>query len=281
MTALTTRPTAAMIEKVLVDGDLSQLTVEERTIYYRNVCDSLGLNPLTKPFAYIKLNGKLTLYALRDCTDQLRKIHGVSIRLTERQVIEGVCVVQAQATDKSGRVDEATGAVSVAGLRGELLANAILKAETKAKRRVTLSIVGMGMLDESEADSIPGAAVEAPPPPPPRQPLGLANSKSLSEPAHDAETGEVAERPEVMELEFPKNGSANATTWRAYARTVAEEASKAPDRDWLMAFQICNTPGMDALKAASTQAHTWLTGQMNDIARRLPAEEPENMLAAG
>jgi ribosomal protein S13 len=32
-----------------------------------------------------------------------------------------------------------------------------MKAETKAKRRVTLSIVGLGWTDESEVDSIPGA----------------------------------------------------------------------------------------------------------------------------
>jgi len=260
-----------IIERVLIEGDLSTLTVDERIIYYNRVCDSLGLNPLTKPFAYIKLNGKLTLYALRDCTDQLRKIHGVSIQLTDRQVIEGVCIVQARATDKSGRVDEATGAVSIQGLRGEALANAILKAETKAKRRVTLSIVGMGMLDETEVDSIPGAAVESPPASPPRN-LGLTNGKALSEPEP-----EEPERPEVMELDYPKNGSANATTWRAYARSVAEYAMKAPDRDWLLAFQICNQPGVEALKAASLQAHTWLTNQMSEIARRLPDKADGSM----
>jgi hypothetical protein len=33
----------------------------------------------------------------------------------------------------------------------------MLKAVTKAKRRVTLSLCGLGMTDESEVDSIPGA----------------------------------------------------------------------------------------------------------------------------
>ena len=35
-------------------------------------------------------------------------------------------------------------------LKGEVRANAILKAVTKAKRRATLSICGLGWLDESE-----------------------------------------------------------------------------------------------------------------------------------
>jgi len=42
-------------------------------------------------------------------------------------------------------------------LQGESLANALMKAETKAKRRVTLSICGLGMLDETEIGSIPTA----------------------------------------------------------------------------------------------------------------------------
>ncbi|EOV0478051.1 hypothetical protein ACOIM4_001927, partial [Campylobacter coli] len=45
-----------------------------------------------------------------------------------------------------------TGALNIKNLGGDNLANAIMKAITKAKRRVTLSICGLGMLDESELD---------------------------------------------------------------------------------------------------------------------------------
>jgi len=153
---------ATTIEQVLISGDLNRLTAEQRNIYYKSVCDSLGLNPLTRPFDYIVLNGKLTLYARKDCTDQLRSLRGISIRIVSRETIEGVTIVTAQATDKSGRIDESTGAVSVANLRGEALANAVMKAETKAKRRVTLSICGLGFTDESEVESIPNARVGEP-----------------------------------------------------------------------------------------------------------------------
>lgn len=150
------------IESALVTGDLSKLTGDQRLSYYNQVCSSLGLNPLTKPFDYITLNGKLTLYAKRDCTDQLRKIHGVSITITSREKIDDLFIVTARAKDKNGREDESTGAVNIAGLKGDALANAFLKSETKAKRRVTLSICGLGMLDESEADSIPVEMVKPP-----------------------------------------------------------------------------------------------------------------------
>ena len=49
------------LERVLIQGDLSGLTEEERMAFYGNVCRSLGLNPLTQPFAFLKLSGKLVL----------------------------------------------------------------------------------------------------------------------------------------------------------------------------------------------------------------------------
>lgn len=148
---------AAIVERMLVAGDLSKLSPADRVRYYVETCRSLGLNPLTRPFEYITLNGKLTLYAKRDATDQLRKAQRVSVSITARERIEDLYVVTARATLPDGRTDESVGAVSLTGLKGEALANAIMKAETKAKRRVTLSIVGLGWLDETETSSIPDA----------------------------------------------------------------------------------------------------------------------------
>lgn len=156
-TAVVERDDTAILEQVLVNGDLSKLSGHDRLAYYRKVCESLGLNPLTKPFDYITLNGKLTLYANRTCTEQLREKREVSTVLTDKRFEEGLYIVTAKATLPNGRTDESTGAVPIDKLTGEARANAIMKAETKAKRRVTLSIVGLGWLDESEVDSIADA----------------------------------------------------------------------------------------------------------------------------
>ena len=150
---------AKAIERVLIMGDLSKLTEEQRVDYYLTTCKSLGLNPLTKPFLYLILNGKMVLYATRDCTDQLRKINGVSVTELLESTQENVFIIKAKGMDKTGRTDAATGAVNIGGLKGDSLANAIMKAETKAKRRLTLSICGLGMLDETEVESIPGASI--------------------------------------------------------------------------------------------------------------------------
>ena len=182
---LTTPSTAAVAEQVLIQGDLSSLNVEQRTNYYMKVCESVGLNPYTRPFEYIVLNEKLTLYAKRDATDQLRKVHEISVNIVNREKIDDVYIVTAKATTKDGRSDESTGVVSIAKedgewaqssagkrffkkngniipLKGDDLANAFMKAETKAKRRVTLSICGLGMLDETEVETIKDITPPAP-----------------------------------------------------------------------------------------------------------------------
>lgn len=144
----------AVVEQVLLSGDLRRLSPAQKVSYYNRVCESVGLNPLTQPFAYLVLNGKEILYARKECTEQLRRQHTVSITIPARELLEDVYVVTARASLPSGRTDESIGAVAIAGLKGEARANALMKAETKAKRRVTLAICGLGLLDESEVESI-------------------------------------------------------------------------------------------------------------------------------
>ncbi len=172
---------ANAIEAALVVGDLSKLTPEHRVVYYHKVCESLGLNPLTKPFQYLVLNGRLTLYATKDCTEQLRDKRKISFIKLEREKLDSLYVVTATAQTADGRVDTSIGAVNIDGLKGDALANAMMKAETKAKRRVTLSICGLGWTDESEIETIPGARRVA----------------------VDMATGEVKE-PEALEESLPE-----------------------------------------------------------------------------
>ena len=154
---LATKPELSMaIEQVMVQGDLSKLTPEQRVQYYKTTCESMGLNPYTRPFDYINLNGKLTLYARKDAADQLRRINGVSIDEVDREIKDGLIIVTAKGHDMSGRSDVEIGVVSTKDMNGNL-ANALMKANTKAKRRLTLSLCGLGWLDETEVETIPDA----------------------------------------------------------------------------------------------------------------------------
>jgi hypothetical protein len=153
--------TGDVMESVLIAGDLAKLTQAQRVDYYNATCKSLGLNPLTKPFDYITLNGKLQLYALRACTDQLRKINGISLEIVSREVTDGILTVHARARTPDGRSDEDFGSVPFPDtLKGEFRANMEMKCVTKAKRRATLSICGLGWLDETEVEDIPSARRE-------------------------------------------------------------------------------------------------------------------------
>lgn len=146
---------ALALEKAAVMGDLAQLEPMERLWYYHGVCRSVGLNPLTKPFSYIKLNGQLQLYATKGATDQVRTLRAISITGAERDTSDPLYATWVvTGTDRHGRTDMDIGSVSIAKLAGEAKANAIMKALTKAKRRLTLSLAGLGnVLDESELEA--------------------------------------------------------------------------------------------------------------------------------
>ena len=154
---------ASIANQLILQGDLSKLSAGDKVRYYNGYCERMGLDPFTKPFDILRLNGKEVLYCTRSGTQQLNKLHKVSHLITSRDTNQdaGVYIVTSKASLPDGRCTESLGAVNIAGLKGEAYANAIMKAETKAKRRATLDLLGLGVLDESEAESIPNASTVA------------------------------------------------------------------------------------------------------------------------
>lgn len=194
-------PAADVMEAVIMTGDLGRLTPEQRVSYYMKTCESLGLNPYTRPFEYLTLNGKLVLYARRDATDQLRKLHSISLEIVQQTVSLGMLTVRVRATAKDGRIDEDVGVVELPDtLKGTFRANSMMRAITKAKRRVTLSISGLGFNDESEIDDIQRQK-RVPPKPAPNvlmhEPESTkapadADNRFYRQPEHvDPDTGEI------------------------------------------------------------------------------------------
>ncbi len=208
---------AATIENVLVRGDLKDLTEAQRTEYYLQVCKSLGLNPSTRPFDYLVLNGKLQLYARRDAADQLRKINGISIEVVSRVHDGDLFTVHVRARDRDGRTDEDFGVVAFRGGATEIAANSVMKAITKAKRRVTLSISGLGFLDETEI-------------PTKREQALLVEDEPSYVPPEQVEV-------EPYQLSVPKLPNNAGTDWRAFGTRLKEVLlaceSKAEIFEWL------------------------------------------------
>jgi hypothetical protein len=144
-------------DSIVLRGDLSGLNEGQKRDYYLYRCRQVGLDPAAKPFDLLTLNGKQILYANASATQQLCAIHKLSTQITHRERIDGIYVVSVRCTGADGRVSENQGAVDVSSLTGERLANALLKATTKAIRRSVLAHVGLGMLDETEVETIPEA----------------------------------------------------------------------------------------------------------------------------
>jgi hypothetical protein len=163
-----------ILSKIVLAGDLSGLSPAQKVTYYQRFCERLGLDPATNPFKIMVLDGKHVMYADRGCAAQLCKLHDVSHKIVSRETIGKTYIVVAQASTPDGRQTESLGAVPLEAaerkwdaskgkmiptgnykdLTGEALCNAFMKAETKAKRRATLDLVGLGILDADEAEAV-------------------------------------------------------------------------------------------------------------------------------
>lgn len=171
----------AAVEAALMKNDYSKLNADQKVIVYKRVCESVGLNYMTHPFGfYRQKDGTEKMYAQRTCADQLRAIHGVSLVEMKEEFRDDVFSVIVTMKTKDGRQDIDRGDVFVGGLKGLDLANARMRAMTKAKRRCTLSLCGLGWLDESEVQDSPGLKTVPLQIDQPRQ-----ESSSLAEPSAD------------------------------------------------------------------------------------------------
>ena len=244
MTTAITKQTTALaqisddtLSKLVLNGDLSQLSAPQRVEYYKLYCGRLGLDPATQPFKILKLQGRETLYADRGCAQQLNNSRGISHKILARENINGVFMVTARAETADGRYTESIGAVTIEGLKGEALCNAFMKAETKAKRRSTLDLVGLGITDESEIHSIPsvrtatinlddGSVVDEPAPAPQPKPQPRpAPAVAKPDPDWTQDTvpmGEESLPPSSSEPSGPTQDQLNRAGLEAEAMTQEE-----------------------------------------------------------
>lgn len=170
-----------LMEAAVLKGDLAQFTPRQKVDYVVEWCKSLGLNPLSRPFDILKdKSGKEVIYLNVSGAAQLRGNRGVSCKVTKAGIEGDLYVVRVQATTRDGRYDEDMGAIpivkeggewteSASGKRyfkrngqketltGEALATAMKHAESSAKRRVTLSILGLTNIIDPETGAMRSA----------------------------------------------------------------------------------------------------------------------------
>jgi hypothetical protein len=193
---------AEAIERVIATGDIGRLSAIDRIAYYDAVCESLRLNKITRPLEYGMMDGKMVLYFRKEATDQLRKIHNISVTKIEEITVGDLFKVIAHGKTPEGREDVDIAYVSLLGLKGKAEADARMKTITKAKRRLTLSLCGLGFPDESEVE---GQYFKRP----------WSGGQVLAEPAQPAiAEGKLEDQPAEQ----------------AQAATPAEVVAESPDR---------------------------------------------------
>jgi hypothetical protein len=258
--------------RVLMDrGDLSLLSNEERKELYVSVCERLGLDPLFAPLNYLKLQGKLVLYLTRTATDQLAKLHGLS-----REIIDGPRVVDIDGTRMlyavcrvrlpSGREECAVATLPVVDP-----INALMKLETKAKRRATLAILGLAVLDDEKDDRDPGE--DSQPASTPSAKHGAAENKKMPAKSSSLPLELAAYAKDVSEIDAAEKA---VEVWLRHREQISKLADEHKQAAWVAIGARLDTLGVKS-------GGKWLVAaiakhEAESVRVREPAPEEESSL---
>ncbi len=151
-------------KQLIIQHDLSKLSVEQLTQYLRDVSDFIGLDPDLNALDTIWMQNEngpgqsLVVYARRGTAEILRNKLGIEVSsLTQTITPQGSIVYTATGKNAQGRQEIAVGSKFVGGLTGKALDDAIMTASTRALRRLTMQFTSLGILDESEVGAIKGS----------------------------------------------------------------------------------------------------------------------------
>lgn len=136
-------------------GDLSKLTKEQQEEYVLAACEFLQVPPELGLVGLSLMDTgdgarQLLLYVKRGATDIIRDRLKISVDKLEPSNGDGYVGWIATGSDANKRQEIAVGAVSIKGISGVAVANAVKTSQTQALRRMTLQFAGGGFLDVTE-----------------------------------------------------------------------------------------------------------------------------------
>ena len=269
----------SLLEQILADAqaagkDTSTLSREDRSALLVGLARKLGLNALSGAVMFLKTNGRETLYVTKQGTDQIaarEKLRRETIKGPEVIEIEKrkVVLCQVRATHPDGRSE-----VSTATLALSDVVNDLMKCETKAKRRATLSVCGLGLLAEDEIETIPGAQpmpFEAPQSPKAEEPQPAVTREPGSDDDAPLSPALEAFYARVAEVELP--GEAVAV-WMKHRGDLASLSVLDREAAWKA---LCKrTEEVGKMK----NAKVWLKKAIAEEDARRAAETPAGQGAA-
>lgn len=152
------------VETALMMNNFGALTKAQRALVILKKCEQIGVSIWLQPYAWGTMDGKLVPVPLKGLFQQLRAKNNLTITKIEEEIDKELGIfmvkVHGRVTGSSGvvREDMGLGVVGIKGLTGDPLANAMMKAHTKAKNRLTGSLCGGDSgIDDTEMSSVAGA----------------------------------------------------------------------------------------------------------------------------
>ena len=150
----TQNPPRVSSSLALMRHDLRGLTKEEIAELVTDMAIRMGVDPSLAPIDIIPTReGKLVPYVNARGAAELRKRHGISVTdLETKKDGPDVVVLIAHVRDLDGKTETGVGACEYDSARPATIARAWMVAETRAKRRATMSAVGIFL--EAESDEV-------------------------------------------------------------------------------------------------------------------------------
>ena len=152
-----------------------------------------------------------------------------------------------------------------------------MKAETKAKRRATLSICGLSLLDETEIEDIPAAAKRPNP--------HVTTAEDLRElPVQEGEADIIPRgdpdirvlskkdaRPIYENLQKEMRAFVNPVSFLKWANDIKNDVERLPE-DWRAILSDQCRAHLDSLRRQTTPDHDPETGEVQDMVPDLPTD---------
>jgi hypothetical protein len=160
-----TKPENSQLQKaaeLMVTGNLAGMTMVQKAEFLGKLAEAEGIPAFPPPYVIIQdSQGKQKIVSTKSRAEALRNRDRISVKTSYfgpmRQGSEfnkDFWEAQVEASAPDGRVDTNVGIVFLGNLSGEARSNKMMAALTKAQNRVTYSICGASMPDETEADSM-------------------------------------------------------------------------------------------------------------------------------
>lgn len=152
-----------VVSSIILKNDLSVLTPAQRVEYVAYRSRAVGLDPAAQPFILMESkDGKISLYATKEAAAQLNQLRSLSPTvLKEEFLLDNTVYKVTYRVKENGRETDDCGAVGLVkikkGINGQPdeqiklspfeVADAMMKAHTKGKRRAILTHCGIGTND--------------------------------------------------------------------------------------------------------------------------------------